>query len=44
LAESGTAEPPLELTVDRPYLVRIADGRTGWPLFLAHIADPRGEG
>ncbi|WP_431473717.1 serpin family protein [Ornithinimicrobium sp. W1665] len=43
-AESGPAEPPVELTVDRPYLVRIADGATGgWPLFLAHVADPRGE-
>jgi serine protease inhibitor len=41
--ESGPAEPPVELTVDRPYLVRIADGHTGWTLFLAHITDPRGE-
>lgn len=41
--ESGPAEPPIELTVDRPYLVRIADGQTRWPLFLAHIADPRRE-
>ncbi|WP_202619069.1 serpin family protein [Ornithinimicrobium cavernae] len=39
--ESGMAEPPLEFSVDRPYLVRIADGETGWPLFLAHITDPR---
>ncbi|QFG70121.1 serpin family protein [Ornithinimicrobium pratense] len=38
---SGTAQPPLKLTVDRPYLVHIADSTTGWPLFLAHIADPR---
>ena len=21
----------------------IADGRTGWPIFVAHVADPRGE-
>jgi len=42
-AASGPAEPPIPFTVDRPYLVRIADGQTGWPLFLAHIADPRGE-
>lgn len=41
--ESATAEPPIELTIDRPYLVRIADGQTGWPLFFAHITDPRGE-
>lgn len=40
-AMSGPAQPPIELTVDRPYLVRIADSATGWPLFLAHIADPR---
>lgn len=40
---SGPRERPIELTIDRPYLVRIADGRTGWPLFLAHVADPRGE-
>lgn len=40
-ASSGTVEPPLKLTIDRPYLVRIADSTTGWPLFLAHIADPR---
>ena len=41
LADSGSAEPPLRLTIDRPYLVHIADSTTGWPLFLAHIADPR---
>lgn len=41
--ESAAAEPPVELTVDRPYLVRIADGETGWPLFLASVGDPRGE-
>ncbi len=40
-ADSGPAEPPLKLTINRPYLVRIADSTTGWPLFLAHIADPR---
>lgn len=40
---SGPAQPPIELIIDRPYLVRIADNTTGWPLFLAHIADPRGK-
>lgn len=40
-AVSGPAQPPLELTIDRPYLVRITDSTTRWPLFLAHIADPR---
>jgi serpin B len=43
MAGSAPMEPPLELVVDRPYLVRIADGRTGWPIFVAHVADPRGE-
>lgn len=42
-AESGPAEPPIELTIDRPYLIRIADGQTSWPLFFAHITDPRGQ-
>lgn len=42
--ESGPAEPPIEFRADRPYLVRIGDSTTGWPLVLAHIADPRGEG
>lgn len=41
MAGSAPAEPPDELLIDRPYLVRIADGETGWPLFLAHITDPR---
>lgn len=40
---SGRLEAPIEFTVDRPYLVRIADGDTGWPLFFAHIADPRSQ-
>lgn len=41
MAGSAEPDPSVTLTVDRPYLVRIADGRTGWPLFLAHVADPR---
>lgn len=41
MAGSAEPDPPVVLTVDRPYLVRIADGRTGWPLFVAHVADPR---
>lgn len=43
MAGSAPIEPPLEVVVDRPYLVRVADRQTGWPLFLAHVADPRGE-
>lgn len=46
LGAAGAAAPePLpvvEMTVDRPYLVRIAQTDTGWPLFLARVADPRG--
>ncbi|SOC54872.1 serpin family protein [Ornithinimicrobium cerasi] len=42
-AGSAPLEPPLELVVDRPYLVRVSDARTGWTLFLAYVADPRGE-
>lgn len=40
IGESAVDAVPIELTVDRPYLVRIADAETGWPLFLAHIANP----
>lgn len=29
-----------EFAVDRPYVFRVLDIRTGWPLFLATIADP----
>lgn len=29
-----------EFAVDRPYVFRVFDIRTGWPLFLATIADP----
>lgn len=43
MAGSAPIEPPLEVVVDRPYLVRVADRQTGWPLFLANVADPRGE-
>lgn len=43
MAGSAPVEPPFELVVDRPFLVRIADERTGWPLFFAHVADPRNE-
>jgi serpin B len=42
-AGSEPVEPPLELVVDRPYLVRISDEQTGWPLFVALVTDPRGQ-
>ena len=32
-----------EFDVDRPYVFRVLDTRTGWPLFLAVIADPGAE-
>lgn len=34
-------EGPVELRVDRPYAMRVQDVRTGWPLFLAIVADAR---
>lgn len=40
-AVAGSApEEPLALLVDRPYVMRVLDVRTAWPLFLAAIADP----
>lgn len=32
-----------EFVVDRPYVFRVLDTRTGWPLFLAVIGDPAEE-
>lgn len=29
-----------ELTVDRPFIMRVLDTRTGWPLFIAIVNDP----
>lgn len=29
----------VEFTVDRPYVMNVADTRTGWPLFLAKVSD-----
>ncbi len=39
--ESGADPRTITFDVDRPYLVRIADAQTEWPLFFAHIAHPR---
>jgi serine protease inhibitor len=39
---SAPAIPPVQFLVDRPYLVAVGDGDTGWPLFLASVLDPRG--
>ncbi len=37
---AGGAVPTEPFLVDRPYVFRVLDTRTGWPLFLAVIADP----
>ncbi len=45
-AEAGSApveQAPIEFTVDHPYVFRVSDTRTHWPLFLAAIADPTAE-
>jgi serpin B len=41
VATSARAHPPLRFTVDRPFAFEIVDLRTGAPLFLGHVADPR---
>lgn len=38
---SAPVVPPVELRVDRPFLVTVADSTTGWPVFLAAVDDPR---
>ncbi|WP_349827397.1 serpin family protein [Brevibacterium litoralis] len=40
--EVSAAPPddPVEMTVDRPFLIRIVHTDTGWPLFLGAIHDP----
>jgi len=45
LTESGTdaisaPAEPVRFTVDRPFVMRVLDTRTGWPLFLAIVNDP----
>jgi serine protease inhibitor len=42
-AEAGSApvEPPVELRLDRPFLMTVDHTDTSWPLFLAAIRDPR---
>jgi len=40
MAGAAPAAPPHEIVLDRPYLLAIEDGSTGWPLFLASVLDP----
>lgn len=40
-SSGGSAER--EFIVDRPYVFRVSDTRTGWPLFVAAISDPSEE-
>jgi len=30
----------VELIVDRPFVMRVLDSRTGWPLFVEIVNDP----
>jgi serine protease inhibitor len=32
--------PPIEFTVDRPFVFEIVDTRTGAPLFVGSVANP----
>ena len=40
---AGGAAPTEPFVVDRPYVFRVLDTRTGWPLFLAAVSDPTEE-
>ncbi|WP_051264744.1 serpin family protein [Nakamurella lactea] len=39
-AAPGPADPPIEFTVDRPFLYLIHDTTTNCPLFLGQVTDP----
>lgn len=39
VGESAMSET-LPFVVDRPFLMRVLDTRTGWPLFVAIVNDP----
>jgi serpin B len=38
---SAPAQPPLEFTVDRPFAFVIVDTKTGAPVFVGQVTDPR---
>lgn len=40
-AVSAPVDQPITFTVDRPFLFEIVDVRTGAPLFVGQVADPR---
>ncbi|MBB1482641.1 hypothetical protein H5392_02050 [Tessaracoccus sp. MC1865] len=40
---AGSSVEVRTFTVDRPYVFRVLDTRTGWPLFLAAISNPSEE-
>lgn len=39
VVESAPQPPAVELVADRPFVMRVLDTRTGWPLFLAIVSD-----
>ena len=40
VAVSAPVEPPQQLILDRPFLYRIYDQRSGATLFLGQVTDP----
>jgi len=36
----GPTSPPVEVTVDRPFLVAVIDRASGEPLLLGRVVDP----
>lgn len=44
MAETGFAEPDIELTFDRPFLYQILHEETGMPMFLGTVMDPTATG
>jgi serpin B len=39
-ATSAPMDPPVELTIDRPFLYAVRDTATGAVLFLGRVSDP----